>query len=166
MPTFTKLLDINIVPSNSSGWLNNSLMWLCFVDSSSSSSSSPAPREKNATSEPEIKADKSNRAISTTMKTTAVMVEASMVNNWSSVLGGSVSKFLLLVRLRRVGHVLGGSVSKFLLLVRLRRVGHLLLGLQQLMALCLPFFGRELVAKQPGHHSLKHLRLTCPRLPL
>lgn len=90
IPTFTKLLDIKMVPSNSSGFTSNVLILLCFGVSSSSSSSSPAPNEKNATSEPEIKADKRRRIMSTTMKATPV-IEASMVKNCRIVLGGSVS---------------------------------------------------------------------------
>lgn len=105
IPTFTKLLDIKMVPSNSSGLFKSALILLCLGVSSSSSSSSPAPNEKKATSEPEIKADRSKSKMSTTMNAIPVMAEVSMFKNCSSVLGGSVSKLQVFVRLKREGHL-------------------------------------------------------------
>ena len=74
IPTLTKLLAMRMVPNNSSGLSNHSLMVRWFLPSSSNISCSAALKEKKATSEPEISAD-SNSSKAKTSKDIATPIE-------------------------------------------------------------------------------------------
>lgn len=106
IPTLTKLLEMRMVANRWSGSSRSSNIFCWRGSLSSISSRSAGVMEKKATSDPEISADKSSNKART--KSSKISADARCPRLWAiskNNEGGSVSKGMVLVRLRTVGHL-------------------------------------------------------------